>query len=80
MYILINNRIATNTSGSHCLKNVERVEYYMIFFREIVKTHQKRVNSLNHTFIERAVGVVAPASTTLPACVRAGNRHFEHMM
>ena len=21
MYILINNRIATNTSGSHCLKN-----------------------------------------------------------
>jgi len=32
MYILINHRIATNTSGSHCLKKiVKRVESYIIF-------------------------------------------------
>jgi len=69
MYILINNQIATNTSGSHCLKSVKRVDNYVIFTlhagnvrlrcREIVKTHQKHVNSLNHALIERAVGVVA---------------------
>jgi len=75
MYILINNRIATNASGSHCLKNVKRVENYIIFTlhagnvrlrcQEIVKTHQKRVNSPNHAFIERAVGGVVLASTCL---------------
>ena len=30
-----------------------------------MKTHQKRVNSLNHAFIERAVGDMAPASKVL---------------
>jgi len=49
------------------LKIVKRVENYMIFTlhagnvrlrcREIVKTHQERVNSVNHAFIERTVGV-----------------------
>ena len=57
------------------LKNVKRVESYIIFTlhagnvrlrcQEIVKTRQKRVNSVNHAFIERAVGVVVQASTFL---------------
>jgi len=61
MYIFINHRIATNTSGSHCLKIVKCVESNVIFTlhacnvrlrcREIVKTHQKRVNSLNHALL-----------------------------
>jgi len=90
MYILINHRIATNTSGSHCLKNIKRVESYIIFTlhagnvrlrcREIVKTHQKRVNSLNHAFIERAIGVMAPASTCLCSCWRHTFRAYDVKM
>ena len=80
VYILINNWISTNTSGSHCLKNLLRVENYIIFTLhagnvrlrcgEIVKTHQKRANSLNHAFNERAVGVIAPKSMCLCSCWR----------
>jgi len=78
MYILINHRIATNASGSHCLKKC--VESYIIFTLhagnvhlwcwEIVKTHKKRANSVNHPFFERAVRVVAPASTCSRSCWR----------
>jgi len=82
MYILINHRIATNACGSHCLKN--RVESYIIFTLHAGnvrlrcrETHQKRVNSVNHAFIERAV---ASWRQRLRACVRAGDRHFEHTM
>ena len=77
MYILIDHRI----------KIVKRIESYIIFTlhacnvrlkcREIVKTHQKRVNSLNHSFIERAVGVVAPASTCLRLCWRQTFRAYD---
>ena len=68
------------------LKIVKRVENYIIFTlhtgnvllrcREIVKTHQKRVNSVNHTFIECAVGVVAPASKCLCSCWRQTFRAY----
>jgi len=69
------------------LKIVKRVDSYIIFTlhagnvrlrrREIVKTHQKRVNSLNHAFIERAVGVVAPASTCLRSFWRQTFRAYD---
>ena len=65
----------------------KRVESYIIFTlhagnvrlrcRETVKTHQKRVNSVNHTFIERAVDIVAPASTCWCSCWRQTFRAYD---
>jgi len=70
--------VATNTSGSHCLKNniifTLHADDVPLRCREIVKTHKKRVNSLNHAFIERAVGVMAPMSTCLRSCWRQAFR------
>jgi len=72
------------------LKIVKHVESYIIFIiftlhagnvrlrcGEIVKTHQKRVNSLNHAFIERAVGIVKTASTCLYSCWRQTFREYD---
>ena len=63
-----------------------RVESYIIFTlhagnvrlrcREIVKTHRKRVNNLNHA----VHCIMASWHQRLCACVRAGDRHFEHTM
>ena len=87
MYILINHRIATNEWQSLSLKIVKRIESYIIFTlhadnvrltcREIVKTHQKRVNNLNHAFIEHAVGDLAPESTCLRSCWRQTFRAYD---
>jgi len=72
------------------LKIVKRVENYIIFAlhagniplrcRSVVKTHQKRVNSLNHAFIERAVDGMAPASTYLRLCWRQTFRAYDVKM
>jgi len=69
-------------------KIVKLIVHYIIFIlharnvrlQRILRsqmTYQKRVNSMNHVSIERAVGDVDPASTCLRSCWRQTFRAYD---
>jgi len=94
MYILMNHWISTNTADSYCLEIVKRVVSYIIFTlhpRNVCLQHEcehvddvsmsPTARSLNsmiqtvHLFLMRRL-----SSSTSEILVRAGGRHFEHVM
>ena len=94
MYILMNHWIATNTTGSYCLKNRQRVVSYIIFKLHSRNVRLQRVQrSQMSTNWDDASKTSEQSESRCPlnvwlstwrqrlcACVHAGGRHFEHIM